>query len=156
MQAAWDLVLITGASPGRGRALPEASARPGAVLHLSGRDAARLDAVAAACRARGAQVHPAVLDVTDQAAMAAWGKWFEELGARGQLVNGGSPLDFDGRRITKHGLVTDIAASELKELVSGYSIIKAESYAAAVEIAKGCPIFRISSAVVEVRGVEQM
>jgi short-subunit dehydrogenase len=68
----WDHVLITGASSGLGRALAEACARPGAVLHLSGRDAARLDVAAAACRAKGADVRPAVLDVTDAPAMARW------------------------------------------------------------------------------------
>ncbi len=72
MQAAWDHVLITGASSGLGRALAEACARPGAVLHLSGRDTARLQAAAAACRAKGADVRPTVLDVRDAAAMAGW------------------------------------------------------------------------------------
>lgn len=72
MQAAWTHVLITGASSGLGRALAEACARPGAVLHLSGRDAARLEEAAAACRARGAEVRPAVLSVTDAAGMAGW------------------------------------------------------------------------------------
>jgi short-subunit dehydrogenase len=72
MQAGWDHVLITGASSGLGRALAEACARPGAVLHLSGRDAARLDQTAAACRARGAEVRPVVLDVRDAEAMAGW------------------------------------------------------------------------------------
>ena len=42
------------------------------MLHLTGRDAARLDATAAAARERGARVHPAVLDVRDAAAMAGW------------------------------------------------------------------------------------
>jgi short-subunit dehydrogenase len=65
-------VLITGASGGIGAALATACARPGARLHLSGRDAARLAAVAAACRAAGATVDAAVLDVADAAAMAAW------------------------------------------------------------------------------------
>ncbi len=72
MQAAWDHVLITGASSGLGRALAEACARPGAVLHLSGRDAARLDTVAAACRSKGAEVRPMVLSVTDAGAMQDW------------------------------------------------------------------------------------
>lgn len=72
MQAGWDHVLITGASSGLGRALALACARPGAILHLSGRDAARLEDAAAACRARGAEVRPAVLSVTDAAAMADW------------------------------------------------------------------------------------
>jgi NAD(P)-dependent dehydrogenase (short-subunit alcohol dehydrogenase family) len=65
-------VMITGASSGIGAALGQALARPGVTLHLSGRDAARLDAVAAACREAGATVHPAALDVTDAAAMADW------------------------------------------------------------------------------------
>jgi len=72
MQARWDHVLITGASSGLGRALAVACARPGAVLHLSGRDAARLAATAGACRARGAEVREVVLDVRDAAGMAAW------------------------------------------------------------------------------------
>ena len=68
----WHDVLITGASSGLGRALAEACAAPGVVLHLSGRDAGRLAEAEAACRARGAVVHAAVLDVTDAAAMAGW------------------------------------------------------------------------------------
>ncbi|MCA3391372.1 MAG: SDR family NAD(P)-dependent oxidoreductase, partial [Roseomonas sp.] len=65
-------VLITGASSGLGRALAEACAAPGVVLHLSGRDAARLEETANACRARGAEVQPRVVDVCDAAAMAGW------------------------------------------------------------------------------------
>lgn len=71
--------LITGASSGLGAALALRCARPGAILHLGGRDAGRLGAVAEACRARGATVHAAVLDVTDAAAMQAW------IGAAGEL-----------------------------------------------------------------------
>jgi NAD(P)-dependent dehydrogenase (short-subunit alcohol dehydrogenase family) len=68
----WQGVLITGASSGLGRALAEACAAPGVTLHLSGRDAGRLEDVAAACAAKGATVRPVVLDVTDAAAMAGW------------------------------------------------------------------------------------
>ena len=75
----WSSVLVTGASSGLGRALAEACAAPGVKLHLSGRDPARLAEAAAACRARGAAVRDAVLDVTDAAAMAEW------IGAAGRL-----------------------------------------------------------------------
>lgn len=68
----YNAALITGASSGIGRALALALAGPGVVLHLSGRDAARLEAAAEECRARGATAHAAVLDVADEAAMAAW------------------------------------------------------------------------------------
>ncbi|HLB96779.1 MAG TPA: SDR family NAD(P)-dependent oxidoreductase, partial [Acetobacteraceae bacterium] len=47
-------------------------AGPGVTLHLAGRDAARLEATAVACRARGAEVRTAVVDVRDAGAMAAW------------------------------------------------------------------------------------
>ncbi len=65
-------VLITGASSGIGRALALALAAPGATLHLGGRDGARLEATADACRARGAAVRPARVDVCDADGMAAW------------------------------------------------------------------------------------
>lgn len=65
-------ILITGASSGLGRALAEAYAAPGVALFLGGRDVARLDAVAAACRDKGAVAYPAGIDVTDRDAMAAW------------------------------------------------------------------------------------
>ena len=49
-----------------------ACARPGRLLHLGGRDAGRLSGVAAACRAKGAEVVERVLDVRDAAGMGAW------------------------------------------------------------------------------------
>jgi len=66
-------IVITGASSGIGQALAEYyAATPGVRLFLNGRDAARLEAVAGACRARGAYVMAQVLDVTDRAGMQAW------------------------------------------------------------------------------------
>lgn len=65
-------ILITGASSGLGSALALACAKPGRVLHLGGRDAARLGLVAATCRAKGAEVMERVLDVRDAGEMAAW------------------------------------------------------------------------------------
>lgn len=65
-------ILITGASSGIGEALALHYAAPGRRLALGGRHRARLEAVAAACRARGAEVSTALLDVEDHAGMAAW------------------------------------------------------------------------------------
>ncbi len=65
-------ILITGASSGIGAALAGAYAGPGAFLALAGRDRRRLEAVAGACRARGASVAAETVDVTDRAAMARW------------------------------------------------------------------------------------
>jgi short-subunit dehydrogenase len=65
-------IALTGASSGLGRALAIAYAQPGVTLHLTGRDAPRLAAVAATCRSLGATVHQTPADVTDAAAMENW------------------------------------------------------------------------------------
>ncbi len=65
-------ILITGASSGIGRALALAYASPEVSLSLIGRDAGRLDEVAAAARMKGADVSLGQLDVRDQGAMAQW------------------------------------------------------------------------------------
>lgn len=62
-------VVITGASAGLGAALAVKYAAPGRKLILVARDAARLEAVAAACRERKSEVELALADVTDAAAM---------------------------------------------------------------------------------------
>lgn len=76
-------VLITGGSSGLGRALALAYAGHGTMIHLSGRDTARVEAVAEECRQRGAGAEGRVIDVTDADAMAGW---INEADAR-------SPLD---------------------------------------------------------------
>ena len=65
-------VLITGASSGIGRALALHYARSGAQLSLTGRDAERLAAVAAACRGLGSEVEEGLIDVRDREAMRDW------------------------------------------------------------------------------------
>lgn len=65
-------ILITGASGGIGAALALDYAAPGKVLFLQGRDAARLEALAGACRQKGAAVETALLDVRDRDGMAGW------------------------------------------------------------------------------------
>jgi short-subunit dehydrogenase len=65
-------ILITGASSGIGESLALAYARSGLFLALAGRDGDRLEAVAAACRAKGAAVETAAFDVSEAAATARW------------------------------------------------------------------------------------
>lgn len=88
-----------------------------------------------------------------QASMAKWEEWMTTLSEQGKLVSGGDPLHYSGKRVTPAGVVTDIAASEFKELVSGYSIVAANSIEEAVELAKSCPIMHYPDIVVEVREV---
>jgi len=87
------------------------------------------------------------------ASMERWGAWMADLEQKGQLESGGSPLAYTGKNLTKQGLVTDIASTELKELVSGYSIVKAKDMDQAVAIAKSCPIFNYPNITVDIRQV---
>ncbi|MDD4915594.1 MAG: SDR family NAD(P)-dependent oxidoreductase [Methylococcales bacterium] len=65
-------VLITGASGGIGSALAEAYAAANVSLLLQGRNRQRLQAVAAACAAKGAAVEIATLDLRDLPALETW------------------------------------------------------------------------------------
>jgi short-subunit dehydrogenase len=65
-------IVITGGSSGIGAALALHYAAPGVFLSLTGRDRERLDEVAGRCRANGAEVVAAVIDVCAGDALAAW------------------------------------------------------------------------------------
>jgi short-subunit dehydrogenase len=65
-------VAITGASSGLGAALARLYARSGATLSLTGRNEERLAQVTEQCRALGAAVEAAVVNVTDASGMRDW------------------------------------------------------------------------------------
>lgn len=79
-----------------------------------------------------------------EAAMQAWGQWFKQLEATGNLRNPGAPLAPGGvvLRANGRGIETDTAMAEVKELIGGYSIIAADSLEQAAELAKGSPFLR--------------
>src|SRR5216683_6403970 len=72
MHAPFSVVVITGASSGLGASLAKGYSGSQVVLGLLGRDGQRLEATARACRARGATVSSATIDVTETSAMASW------------------------------------------------------------------------------------
>ena len=78
MRAPFRTVVITGASSGLGAALALLYAGPGVAMGLLGRNPERLAASAAACRAVGAAVDSAMLDVADGAALGAWLEAFDD------------------------------------------------------------------------------
>ena len=65
-------ILITGASSGIGEALALSYAAPGVTLALGGRSQERIDSIAERSRAKGADAHTAVVDVTDREACRSW------------------------------------------------------------------------------------
>lgn len=95
-------ILITGASSGIGRALALSYAEPSRSLVLLGRDAARLDAVARDCRARGAEAETSIVDVRDRLAMAAC---VEQAGER-------RPIDL---LVANAGISTGLSSGQIAE-----------------------------------------
>ena len=77
MRAPYRVVVITGASSGLGAALAAAYAGQGVAMGLIGRNAERLAATAAVCRAAGAVVDSAAIDVADGKALGAWLEAFD-------------------------------------------------------------------------------
>jgi len=99
-------IVITGASSGIGEALALDYAAPGIALALSGRDAARLQAVAEACRAKGATVDAGQIDVVDKEALAAWLTRFDEAHPVGLLIaNAGISIDKDNSSLDDFSII---------------------------------------------------
>jgi hypothetical protein len=73
-------------------------------------------------------------DAEREAAMAAWGQWFQALGAA--VVDAGAPFG-PSAAVDPGGTNGGAPATGL----TGYSILTADSLAAATELAKGCPVF---------------
>ncbi len=72
-------IFITGASSGLGESLAYIYASSETTLALTGRNAERLEKVAAECRARGAVVHTALIDVRDAEKMKEFILHIDEL-----------------------------------------------------------------------------
>jgi NAD(P)-dependent dehydrogenase (short-subunit alcohol dehydrogenase family) len=102
------VVVVTGASQGIGRALCLALAPQGPRLVLAARDATALEAVAAECRARGAEALVVPTDVVDESACRALvERAVERYGALDVLVNNAKM-----RMLARFEDVTDLSLYE--------------------------------------------
>jgi hypothetical protein len=90
-----------------------------------------------------------------QQIMQRWMSWFKELGASGNLKDGGQPLEPEGKVVKGKSAVTDGPYAETKDLVGGYTVIEADTLAQAAELAKGCPILE-RQGLVEVRPIMKL
>ena len=71
--------------------------------------------------------------------MQKWHAWIGEGLQKGWIVDRGNPLTQEGRVVNAKKVVVDGPFVESKEIVGGYSLVQAETIAAAAELAKGCP-----------------
>jgi hypothetical protein len=74
------------------------------------------------------------------AVLQAWGVWYEKFGSA--IVDGGNPFTPQAKSIASDGTVRD---GPLGTMATGYSIIKADSLNAAVEMAKGARCCRVEA-----------
>ena len=74
----------------------------------------------------------------EQAAiMNAWGAWFGKIGSA--VVDGGNPFTQVAKSVASDGRVND---GPVGTMATGYSILKADSFDAAVEMARDCPVLQ--------------
>ncbi len=81
--------------------------------------------------------------------------WLGSIAAQNKLVDKGNtllPLPGTAKTVRPDNIVTDGPYTEIKEFISGYIIVRAESIDEAVEMAKGNPIFTMGGNI-EVREV---
>ncbi len=89
---------------------------------------------------RGGNEGPANLSPEEmQENMQKWGTWIKEALQKGWMIDPGDALTGEGRIVNAKKVVTDGPFVESKEVIGGYSVVKADSLDAAAELAKGCP-----------------
>lgn len=99
-------IVITGASSGIGEALALDYAAPGVALALTGRDSGRLEAVADACRAKGATVIAGAIDVVDRDSLSAWLTSFDDVHPVDLiLANAGISIDKDNSSLDDFSII---------------------------------------------------
>jgi hypothetical protein len=90
-----------------------------------------------------------------QQVLQKWMAWFKGLADKGHIVDRGQPLERTGKIVKGAKNVTDGPFAEAKDVVGGFTLIKADDVAHAAELAKGCPIFERGGHV-EVRPVMKL
>lgn len=90
-----------------------------------------------------------------QASIKQWQDWIGSIAAQGKFVST-NRLSSVGSKVLKPNLIiTDGPYAEIKEIVGGNIIVKANSMDEAVKMAEGCPILHVGGHV-EVRAVIPM
>jgi len=91
-----------------------------------------------------------------QQIMQKWIAWMKDLAETGHMVDRGQPLERSGK-LVKGGTrsITDGPFAETKDVVGGFTLVRAKDIGEAAELAKGCPILERGGDV-EVRPIMQM
>ncbi len=82
--------------------------------------------------------------------------WLAGIASQNKLVDKGNtllPIPGSAKTVKPNNVVTDGPYTEIKEFISGYIVVKAETIDEAIEMAKGNPIFDQVGGNIEVREV---
>ena len=90
-----------------------------------------------------------------QQTLRKWQTWISEGIQNGWMLDAGDALKKEGCVVNAAKVITDGPFIEVKEIVGGFSIVQADTLAAAAELAKGCPVF-LRGGSVEVRPLQSL
>lgn len=68
-----------------------------------------------------------------------WHDWIGGIAAQGKFTPGGLRLVMDGKVLKSGGVITDGPFVEIRELLGGFILIKADNLDEATTLAHGCP-----------------
>lgn len=83
-----------------------------------------------------------------QEMMKTWHEWKAKF--KNNIIDLGDGLKPTGK-VLKNGVVSDGPFIESKEVMGGYSIVQAENYEHALEVARTCPITMLPGYNIEIR-----
>ena len=83
--------------------------------------------------------------------MNVWEKWVDSIIAQNILVSRGNRLGAEARTVKNGKVLTNGPYAEIKEIIGGYFIIRADSIDEAAKIAKGAPL--VGNGNIEVRSI---
>lgn len=85
------------------------------------------------------------------AILKAWEDWNGGIAAQNKFI-ASNALGRQGVLMNREGVITDGPYAEVKEIVGGYTLVKADDFEDAKRMAEGCPIYA-AGGTVEVRDI---
>jgi hypothetical protein len=83
----------------------------------------------------------------EQAIHKKWMDWVGDIAAQGKLASGGLHLTAAGSVLKAGGVVTDGPFVEIREILGGFIVVKADTMDDAITLAHGCPAFDVGGSV---------
>lgn len=74
-----------------------------------------------------------------EAHIRKWKDWIEGINTQGKLTSHGNRLSSEGKVLKPGGVITDGPFVEIREVLGGFIVIKAEDLDEATTLAHGCP-----------------